>query len=129
MPEDVVTGFWLWVLALPLMVTGYVVAAVTMPGDLPAWLVTATSAVFAVNTAAVVAALLFLLRNGYRWARTVLSAAGFVSVVYALSTLLNYDGSAAPAVVLAATSIVGSVLIGGGGYLLHRADAHGFFTR
>lgn len=128
-PEDVVTGCWLWVIALPLMVIGYVVAATTMPGPMPAWLVNASTAIFAINTAAVVVALLVLVRKGYRWARTVLTGAGAASVVYAGTTVFEYAGPALPAFVVAATSIIGSVLIGGGAYLLHRKASHEFFTR
>jgi hypothetical protein len=31
LPEDIATGFWLWVAALPLLVTGYVVDMVVVP--------------------------------------------------------------------------------------------------
>lgn len=128
-PEDVVTGFWLWAVALPLMVAGYTTAVVSAPAPTPAWIVNASTAVFAVNTTAVVATLLILLREGYRWARTLLTGGGAASVVYVVTNLFEYQGPAAAAVVFAATSIIGSVLIAGGLYLLHRKDTHDFFTR
>ena len=40
-----------------------------------------------------------------------------------------WTGPAAAAVIYAVTAIVGSVLIAGGVFLLHRKDAHAFFTR
>lgn len=128
-PEDVVTGFWLWVAALPLMMAGYVTAVVSAPQDTPAWIVNASTAVFAVNTTAIVATLLILLRVGYRWARTLLTGGGAASVVYVATNVFGYDGPEPAAVVFAVTSIIGSVLIAGGIYLLHRKDAHDYFTR
>ena len=128
-PDDVVTGFWLWAIALPLMLTGYVVAVVGTPGSSPAWLVNATTAVFAVNTAAIVATFLILLRHGYRWARTLLTGGGAASVVYVGTNLFGFEAPPVLAVVYAVTSIVGSVLIVGGVVLLHRKDAHAFLVR
>ncbi|MCP9274254.1 hypothetical protein [Mycolicibacterium arenosum] len=128
-PEDVVTGFWLWAVALPLMVTGYVTASLNAPDPAPSWIVLTSTAVVAVNLTAVVITLLVLLREGYRWARTLLTGGGAASVVYAVTGVLGYEGPDAAAVVLAITSIVGSVLIAGGIYLLHRKDAGEFFTR
>lgn len=129
LPEDVVTGFWLWVVALPLMLLGYVVAVLSAPGPTPAWLVNATTAVFAVNTAAVVATLLLLMRQGYRWARTALTGGGAASVVFVCSNLLQSDAPPTVAVVFAVAAIVGSVLIVGGIFVLHRKDAHDYFVR
>ena len=128
-PEDVDTGFWLWAVALPLMVAGYVTAGVSAPGSTPAWIVNASTAVFAVNVTAVVTVLLILLRQGYRWARTLLTGGGAASVVYTATNVFDYQGPEVAAVVFAMTSIVGSVLIAGGIYLLHRKDAGEFFTR
>jgi hypothetical protein len=128
-PQDVVTGFWLWAVALPLMLIAYVVSTVSTPGPTPAWLVNAMTAVFAVNTAAVVAAFLILMRRGYRWARTALTGGAAASVVFSVSNLLESDAPAAVAVVFAVAAIVGSVLIVGGMYLLHRKDAHDYFGR
>ncbi|MDZ4270165.1 MAG: hypothetical protein U1D00_31555, partial [Mycobacterium sp.] len=52
-PPDVDTGFWLWVVALPLMVAGYVVDLLTGPAR-PSGPVLAISVVFLVIIAAVV---------------------------------------------------------------------------
>jgi hypothetical protein len=128
-PEDVVTGFWLWAVALPLMVTGYVTGVVCAPSPTPAWLVNASTAVFAVNVTAVVITLLILLREGYRWARTLLTGGGAASIVYAATNVFGYPGPEIAAMVFAITSIFGSVLIAGGIFLLHRKDATEFFTR
>jgi hypothetical protein len=128
-PEDVVTGFWLWVAALPLMVIGYVVDLVAGPAHVQTWLVYAISGVFVVIVAAVVLAFLILMRHGYRWARTLLTGGGATTVVYVLISLFTVDRPAAAALPYAVTAIVGSVLITGGMYLLHRKDAHEFFTR
>jgi uncharacterized membrane protein len=69
------------------------------------------------------------MRHGYRWARTVLTGGGIASVVYAATSLFSVDRPPAAALVYAVTAIVGSVLIVGGVFLLHRKDAHAFFTR
>ncbi len=128
-PEDVDTGFWLWLVALPLMVIGYVVDVLTMPVDGPKGLVYAVSGVFVVVVASVVLTFLLLMRQGYRWVRTVLTGGAAATVVYAVSNLFGVDRPPVPAVLCAATTIFGSVAIVGGAYLLHRKDAHAFFTR
>jgi hypothetical protein len=69
------------------------------------------------------------MRHGYRWARTVLTGGGIASVVYTATSLFTVDRPAPAAIIYAITAIVGSVLIAGGVYLLHRKDAHAFFTR
>jgi hypothetical protein len=125
---DVDTGFWLWVAALPLMVVGYVVDLVVTEVKHPP-IVYAISAVFVVVMSAVVVTFLILMRHGYRWARTTLTGGGIASVVYAATSLFTVDRPPAAAVIYAVTSIVGSVLIVGGVFLLHRKDAHAFFTR
>ena len=125
---DVDTGFWLWVAALPLMVAGYVVDVVTSPPHQPT-VVYAVSAMVAVVVSAIVLAFLILLRHGYRWTRTLLTGGGFASAVYAGTSLFTVQRPTAAAVIYAVTTIVGSVLIVGGVFLLHRKDAHGFFTR
>jgi hypothetical protein len=127
-PEDVDTGFWLWVAALPLMVAGHLVDVLTTETGLPGPLV-AGSVVFVVMLAAVVLTVLILMRHGYRWARTVLTGGGLASVVYVATSLFGAERPAAAAVTYAITAILGSVLIVGGAYLLHRKDAHAFFTR
>jgi len=128
-PEDVVTGFWLWVAALPLMVIGYVIAVASTPSPRPAWLVNTTSARLSANIPAVVTAFLILMRLGYRWARTVLTGGGAAAVVFVCSNLLESDAPAGVAVVFAVAAIVGSVLIVGGIFVLHRKDAHDYFVR
>ncbi|MEO3758655.1 hypothetical protein ABGB19_10280 [Mycobacterium sp. B14F4] len=128
-PEDVDTGFWLWVVALPLMVTGHLVdVVVTREPGLPGPLL-AASVVFVVVLAAVVVTFAVLMRHGYRWARTVLTGGGLASVVYVASNLFSVERPAGAAVIYAVTAILGSVLIVGGAYLLHRKDAHAYFTR
>jgi hypothetical protein len=128
-PVDVDTGFWLWVAALPLMVIGYVVDLVVTPSDRPPMIIYAISILFVVVIAAVVLTFMILMRHGYRWARTVLTGGGIASVVYTGSSLFTVERPPAAAVIYAVTAIVGSVLIVGGVFLLHRKDAHVFFTR
>lgn len=127
-PPDVDTGFWLWVVALPLMAGGYVVDLLTVQRP-PSGLVLAISLLFVVLLSAVVLTFQFLMRHGYRWARTVLTGGAIAAVVYSVSTLFSVERHAAPALAYAACVIFGSVLICGGAYLLHRKDSHDFFTR
>ena len=128
-PLDVDTGFWLWAAALPLMVVGYLVDLVATPVHHPPAIVVAISAVFVVVLSAVVVTFLILMRHGYRWARTLLTGGGIASVVYTGTSLFTVDRPPAAAFTYAVTAIVGSVLIVGGVFLLHRKDAHAFFTR
>jgi hypothetical protein len=126
---DVDTGFWLWVAALPLMVVGYIVDLVgTADRGLPI-AVLAISVVFVVVLSTVVLTFQILMRHGYRWARTLLTGGGVAAVVYVVTSLFTIDRPATAAVIYAVSSILGSVLIGGGAFLLHRKDAHAFFTR
>lgn len=128
-PADVDTAFWLWLAALPLMTTGYVVSLLTS-SDVAAPAVTyPVVGLTAVVAVVVVVTFLMLMRNGYRWARTVLTGGGIASVAYAVSGLTHADARPAVAMTVAVTGIVGSVLIGAGTFLLHRADAHQYFTR
>jgi tetrahydromethanopterin S-methyltransferase subunit C len=69
------------------------------------------------------------MRHGYRWARTLLTGGGVATVVYAATSLFTVDRPAGVAVTYAVSAILGSVLIVGGVFLLHRKDAHAFFTR
>ena len=78
---------------------------------------------------ALVLTFLLLMRSGYRWARTLLSGGGISTIIYTLASLFTVSRQPVAAIVFAVTGIVGSVLIGGGMYLLHRQDGHGFFTR
>ncbi len=92
-------------------------------------IVYAVSAVFMIVMSAVVVTFLILMRHGYRWARTLLTGGGIASVVYTGTSLFTVARPPAAAVAYAVTAIVGSVLIVGGAFLLHRKDAHAFFTR
>jgi hypothetical protein len=122
------TGFWLWVVALPLMAAGSVIDTLTAQQP-PGSLVAAISVVFVVLLSAVVLTFQFLMRQGYRWARTLLTGGAIASVVYSVSNLFSVERHTGPALAYAGCVIVGSVLIGGGAYLLHRKDSHEFFTR
>jgi hypothetical protein len=128
-PEDVDTAFWLWVAALPLMVTGHIVDLVgTANRRLPAPVI-AMSVLFVVILAVVVLTFQILMRHGYRWARTLLTGGGVAAIVYVATNLFTVDRPAVSAVIYAVSGILGSVLIAGGVFLLHRKDAHAFFTR
>jgi hypothetical protein len=128
-PADVDTGFWLWVAALPLMVVGYVVDLLMTGEKRPPLIVFAVSVVFVIVLSAIVVTFLILMRHGYRWARTLLTGGGIASVVYTSTSLFTVDRPTGAAITYAVTAIVGSVLIVGGAFLLHRKDAHAFFTR
>jgi hypothetical protein len=123
-PDDVSTGFWLWVLALPLLVAGYVVDVASAPGPIVAF-----SAVFVVGLAAVVLTFLFLMRAGYRWARTVLTAGALTTAFYTVNGLFTVQRDTGAALVYAGTGIIGIVLLAGGIFLLHRKNANAYFVR
>lgn len=128
-PVDVGTGFGLWLTALPLLLVGDAVDIALAP-DVPAhFLVYAITGLFLVLVCAVVVTFLLLMRQGYRWARTLLTGGGLASIVYIATSLFTAQRGTVAAVIYAITGIVGSVLIAGGVYLLHRKDAHGYFTR
>lgn len=127
-PVDVDTGFWLWLAALPLMTTGYLVGTLTAPVDGPADIFYPIVALITALIGVVVVTFLLLMRAGYRWARTVLTGGGMVAVMYAATHLFEPDQRPITAVTVAVTGIIGSVLIAGGAFLLHRRDAHGYFT-
>ncbi|KAA0110720.1 hypothetical protein [Mycolicibacterium sp. P1-5] len=128
-PVDVDTGFWLWLIALPLMVIGYLVDASFTASKHSSYFVIGVTVLFAVTVSAVVVTFLFLMRSGYRWTRTVLTGGGLASVIYTAASLFSTDRETAQALIFAVTGIVGSVLILGGAFLLHRPDAQGFFTK
>lgn len=128
-PEDVDTGFWLWMTALPLMVIGYVIDLTTARTSGATAAVYAVSGLFVVVVAAVVATFAVLMRLGYRWPRTLLTAAGLTAVVYSVASLFTVDRAEVAAFGFAACTIIGSVLILGGVVLLHRKDAHEYLTR
>ena len=129
-PADVDTGFWLWMAALPLLIVGQIadiyVSATTTGASTP---VKVLSTAFTLSVAAVALTFLLLLRSGYRWTRTLLTGGGIATIIYTLASLISVERPPLAAVVFAVTGIIGSVLIGGGIYLLHRTDSHGFFTR
>lgn len=128
-PIDVDTGFWLWVAALPLMVIGYAADVGTSPTGGGSAVLYAVSALFVGVLCAIVVTFLLLMRSGYRWTRTLLTAGGLASIVYTATGLFTADRPAVAAVICAVTGIVGSVLIAGGVFLLHRKDATAYFTR
>ena len=128
-PEDVDTGFWLWAVALPLLTIGRIVDVVSGgAGRVPAAAV-GLSVLFVVAVAAVTAVLLVLLRDGYRWSRTVLTGGGVATVVVMATNLFGAERPDGVAVAYAICVILGSVAVAGGVYLLHRKDADAFFTR
>ena len=128
-PVDVDTGFGLWLAALPLLLTGQAVDTVLATNVAAHVIVYAFTGLFMVLVCALVVTFLLLMRQGYRWARTLLTGGGVASIVYVATSLLTAERSVAAAVTYAATGIFGCVLIAGGVYLLHRKDAHAYFTR
>ena len=72
---------------------------------------------------------LLLMRSGYRWTRTLLTAGGVGTIVYTALSLFGALREPVPAVIFAVTGIVGSVLVGGGIVLLHRPDSNRFFIK
>jgi hypothetical protein len=128
-PVDVDTGFWLWLVALPLMVVGYVADLVgSSNGHSPTPLLIG-SGLFTAALCAIVVAFLILMRAGYRWARTVLTGGAIATVVYVGIRLFTVTWPPMWAVACGAAGITGSVLIAGGMFLLHRSDSHDYFTR
>ncbi len=87
-------------------------------------MILAISIVFLVAITVVTATFLMLMRQGYRWARTVLTGGAIASVVYSVTSLFAVERHPAAATAYAGTVIIGSVLIAGGVFLLHRKDAH-----
>lgn len=128
-PADVDTGFWLWVIALPLMGIAYLVNLVGTADRQVPTPVLVLSVMFVVVIAAVVLTFQILMRHGYRWARTLLTGGGVASVVYVATSLFTVERATPAAVSYAVSAILGSVLIAGGVFLLHSKDAHAFFTR
>ena len=128
-PVDVDTGFWLWVASLPLLVIGHIIDLVATANHRLPTAVLALSILFVVIVGAVVLTFQVLMRHGYRWARTVLTGGGVATIVYVASNLFSVERPTAAAMVYAVSGILGTVLIAGGVFLLHRKDAHAFFTR
>jgi len=129
MPHDVVTGFWLWSAALPLSVIGYVINLLTTPEREVSGYAYAVSGLMLFIIAVLVATFLVLLRQGYRWARSILTGGAAATILYLTTNLFANFHSTAAALGYAVCGIGGAVLIGGGGYLLHRPDANAYFVR
>ncbi|WP_313888637.1 hypothetical protein [Mycolicibacterium sp. CBMA 226] len=129
MPQDVATGFWLWTAALPLSVIGYVINLLTTPEREVSGYAYAVSGLMLFIIVVLVATFLVLLRQGYRWARSILTGGAAATILYLTTNLFaNYHGAAA-ALGYAVCGIGGAVLIGGGVYLLHRPDSNAYFVR
>jgi hypothetical protein len=128
-PVDVDTGFWLWLAALPLMVVGYVADMVGSSAGRGTVVLYVASGLFTGVQCAIVVTFLILMRAGYRWARTVLTGGGVATVVYVGTRLFTVNWPPMFALICGVAGIVGSVLIVGGMFLLHRSDAHAYFTR
>jgi hypothetical protein len=128
-PVDVDTGFWLWLVALPLMVIGYGADVLGSSDSHSATPLLVASGLFTAVLCAIVVTFLILMRAGYRWARTTLTGGAIATVVYVTTRLFTATWPPIYAVVCGAAGIVGSVLIAGGMFLLHRSDAHNYFTR
>ncbi|MCF6386435.1 hypothetical protein L2K20_05585 [Mycobacterium sp. MBM] len=128
-PEDIDTGFWLWIVALPLMAIGYVIDLTTARLPEAGTFIYAVSGLFLLVIVAVVATFAVLMRLGYRWPRTLLTAGGLTAVVYSVASLFTVERAEFAAFGFAVCTIVGSVLIVGGVVLLHRKDAHDYLTR
>ncbi|MFI5506884.1 hypothetical protein ACIA48_05390 [Mycobacterium sp. NPDC051804] len=128
-PVDVDTGFWLWVASLPLLVIGHIIDLVATANHRLPTAVLALSILFVVILSVVVLTFQVLMRHGYRWARTVLTGGGVATIVYVASNLFAVERPTAAAMIYAVSGILGTVLIAGGVFLLHRKDAHAFFTR
>jgi hypothetical protein len=128
-PVDVDTGFWLWMVAVPLMVLGYVADLIgSSNGHGPTPLLVAQGLFIAV-LCAIVVTFLILMRAGYRWARTLLTGGATATVVYVGIRLFTVTWPPMYAVACGVAGITGSVLIAGGAFLLHRSDSHNYFTR
>jgi hypothetical protein len=128
-PVDVDTGFWLWLVAVPLMVVGYIADMVGSSGGRGSALLYVASGLFTAVLCTIVVTFLILMRAGYRWARTVLTGGGIATVIYVGIGLFTTNWPPMVALICGVTGIVGSVLIAGGMFLLHRSDAHAYFTR
>jgi hypothetical protein len=128
-PVDVGTGFGLWCTALPVLLVGQAVDIVAAPNRPRGAAIYAMFGVFLFVLAALVLTFLMLMWHRYRWARTLLTGGGIATIVYVTTSLFTVQRSAVAAVIYAVTAIIGSVLIAGGAYLLHRKDTHAYFTR
>jgi CHASE2 domain-containing sensor protein len=128
-PVDVDTGFGLWLSALTTLVIGQAVDTALSSRGPAEYIRDAFTALMLVLVSVLVVTFLLLMRQGYRWARTVLTGGGVATIGYVISSLFTVERDTIPAVIFAVTGIFGSVLIAGGVYLLHRKDAQAYFTR
>ena len=128
-PVDVDTGFWLWLVAVVLMVIGQLADAYVAAQAANSMFLFFTTAVVGAIVGGVVVGLMALMRSGYRWARTLLTGGGLATIFFTVASLFGTPRPTVPAVIFAATGIFGSVFIAGGIYLLHRPDSHRFFVR
>ncbi|MGB8406342.1 MAG: hypothetical protein WCE30_19975 [Mycobacterium sp.] len=128
-PHDVDTGFWLWTAAVPLVVIGFLLNTLTAPLRTTSGYVNAVSVLMMVAVTAIAVTFLVLMRQGYRWARSLLTGGGVASVIYLTTSLFVAGRESTAAFGYAVCAIVGSVLIAGGAYLLHRPDSHAYFIR
>ena len=113
-PVDVDTGFWLWLVALPLMVVGYVADLFGSSNGRGATPLLIGSGLFTGALCAIVVTFLILMRAGYRWARTTLTGGAIATVVYVGIRLFTVTWPPVWAVACGAAGITGSVLIAGG---------------
>jgi hypothetical protein len=111
------------------MVIGYVADMVGSSGGRGSTVLYVGSGLFTAVLCAIVVTFLILMRAGYRWARTVLTGGGIATVVYIGTRLFTVSWPPMYAVICGVAGIVGSVMIAGGMFLLHRSDAHEYFTR
>ena len=128
-PVDVDTGFWLWLVAVPLMVLGYVADLIGSSNGHRSTPLLVAQGLFTAVLCAIVVTFLILMRAGYRWARTVLTGGAVATVVYVAIRLFTVTWPPMYAVACGVAGITGSVLIAGGMFLLHRSDSHNYFTR
>lgn len=132
-PVDIDTACWLWLAAVPLMVASYLAAGIGAWQQLAPKVGGTLSMVVAINAfisfmlASLAITGIFLMRLGYRLARTLLTGGAIGSVLFVALRLFDLDGSVA--VVQAMTGITAAVLICGGLFLCHREDATAYLTR
>lgn len=128
-PVDVDTGFWLWLVAVVLMVIGQLADSSVAAKAANSTVLFVSTAFVAAIVGGVVVGLMALMRSGYRWARTLLTGGGLATIFFTVASLFGTPRPTVSAVIFAVTGIFGSVFIAGGIYLLHRPDSHRFFTR
>ncbi|MDR3661719.1 MAG: hypothetical protein P4L86_15270 [Mycobacterium sp.] len=115
--------------ALPLSVLAYLINLLTTPDRAVSGFAYAFSGLMLFIVVVLVATFLVLLWPGYRWARSILTGGSAATILYLTTNLFADYHGAAPAFGYAVCAIAASVLIVGGGYLLHRPDSNAFFVR